>query len=302
MLISLLATAGKNFWRGGMFTLATVLITVVALFSLVIAFSINLLWQEASATLASKLDISAEISEQANPVSFDQLLNELRSNPAVTVDSIRFISKDDALLNFRRRYQHRPEILAFLGAVGNPLYPSLTVTPVSLEKRGEVKSILNKPEYLGKVVIEIKEDPLQQEQLAELNKLTGRANQVVLTLGAIFFLITILIIANAIRLSIITRKEEIHLMQLVGASPNFIKGPLLLEGMLYGLAATILIAILLIPAFSLLPTDFCAYFGFPPPNFTLFWQRFLLPLLGWLFPVALLTGFLASSISVRRYL
>lgn len=284
-----------------MFTLATVLITTIALFSLVIAFSVNLLWKEASIAIESKLDISAEISEQANPADFDKLLSELRINTAVKADSIKFISKDEALINFRNRYQHRPEILSFLEVTGNPLYPSLTITPTSLKNRDEARSILSRPEYLGSVIIEIKEDPLQQEQLTQLKDITKRANQAILIFGSIFFIITILIITNAIRLSIISRKDEIYLMQLVGATSSFIKGPLLFEGMLYGIAATLLAVILLIFAFGVIPSGFYSYFGFLAPNFALFWQRFLLPLLGWLLPMALITGFIASSISVQKY-
>ena len=56
----------------------------------------------------------------------------------------------------------------------------------------------------------------------------------------VFVLGGTLVIVNAIELTIYTRRREIHIMRLVGATPNFIRLPFLFEGILYGLFAVLL--------------------------------------------------------------
>jgi cell division transport system permease protein len=107
-----------------------------------------------------------------------------------------------------------------------------------------------------------------------------------------------MLIANTIRLSIFSRRREIEVMKLVGASNWFVRGPFMLEGLLCGLAGALVAVLLLLVAKevalpSILPRlesgDGVSALSFP---------IMALILLG----VALLVGAAGSGITLRRFL
>lgn len=63
-----------------------------------------------------------------------------------------------------------------------------------------------------------------------------------LILGAVFLVISVLVIFNTIRMAIFSRREEIHMMKLVGADTNFIRGPFLVEAQISGIISGLLAA------------------------------------------------------------
>jgi cell division transport system permease protein len=77
-------------------------------------------------------------------------------------------------------------------------------------------------------------------QVNHFVKVAGIVALLILGLGIL------LIIHNAIRLTIFARRQEIRIMELVGATPWFIRIPFLMEGLIYGLAGAIIAAVLLL--------------------------------------------------------
>ncbi|MFC1661594.1 cell division protein FtsX, partial [Gemmatimonadota bacterium] len=111
-----------------------------------------------------------------------------------------------------------------------------------------------------------------------------------LALGGAFALVAAIIIATAIRISIFARRDEIYIMQLVGAKDGFIRRPFLLEGALTGLLGGIL-------ATGLTWLTHQAVFRF---LFSLDWIPNLWVLGG--IGTGIMLGILASGLAVRRYL
>ena len=75
-------------------------------------------------------------------------------------------------------------------------------------------------------------------------------------MGAMFFMATVFIAANTIRLVLYARREEIHIMRLVGATDNFIKFPYYLEGLIQGFCGSLIGLAILFAAFSAIGTHF----------------------------------------------
>ena len=103
-------------------------------------------------------------------------------------------------------------------------------------------------------------------------------------------LVATLIIGTAIRIAIFARKEEIYIMQLVGATDGFIRRPFLLEGAVTGLLGGIM-AVLLTRATYNAVHHFLFTLDWIPRNWV------LAGLAG-----GTLFGILASALAVRRYL
>ncbi len=153
------------------------------------------------------------------------------------VAKVVFVSKEDAL---RRMREKHPELVKNLAS--NPLPASYEVTPKRAEQVEAVAGSL---------------DPLPRgvEKVNYGKKTTDRILQVAKIIGGIFLVGSLilltastLLIANTIRLSIFSRRREVEVMKLVGATNWFVRGPFMLEGLICGLAGAIAAVLLLFVA------------------------------------------------------
>jgi cell division transport system permease protein len=157
----------------------------------------------------------------------------LQSNPQIK--TARFISKEEA---FKRMEKLHPELTRDLP--WNPLPDSFEVVPV-------------KAEYIHDIAQSLRPAPAGVDRIIEGKRLSSRVLQVAHVIEAIFTIATIvlliaatLLIANTIRLSIFSRRREIEVMKLVGATNWFVRGPFMVEGLLTGVAGSVLAIFFLI--------------------------------------------------------
>ncbi|MCD8508168.1 MAG: FtsX-like permease family protein [Candidatus Pacebacteria bacterium] len=141
----------------------------------------------------------------------------------------------------------------------------------------------------------------QNEQVINrLNTLIRTTQSLGFFVSLFFIIISILISFNTIRLAIYNSREEIGIMRLVGAQNRYIRGPFVVEGLLYGVVSTVLTVLILIPVTLWLSKATTTFFG----GLDLFayyinnlFQIFLILLV-----VGMLLGMISSFIAVRRYL
>ena len=156
------------------------------------------------------------------------------------IDKYLYVSKDQALKKFRKRLDRNQTILDNLDV--NPL-PASFELKLKNEYRNykEIKSIAQDvKKFKGIESLEFGEGWLER-----IETILFFLKFIVLAIGGMICIGIILIISNAIKLSLYARKDEIEIMQLVGATDWFIKGPFLLEGILQGFLGAILSMIIL---------------------------------------------------------
>jgi cell division transport system permease protein len=157
----------------------------------------------------------------------------LQSDPKIK--KAVFVSKAEA---FKRMQKLHPELTSDLP--WNPLPDQFEITPV-------------KAEYIHDIAASLRPPPAGVDKVIEGKRLSSRVLQVAHVIEAIFTIATIvlliaatLLIANTIRLSIFSRRREIEVMKLVGATNWFVRGPFMVEGLLCGLAGAVLAIFFLI--------------------------------------------------------
>ena len=120
-------------------------------------------------------------------------------------------------------------------------------------------------------------------------------------LVAMLFLVALFIIANTIRITMFSRKLEINIMKAVGATNWFIRWPFLVEGVLFGIIASVLSLGVLWGLYELAAvsfSDLLLSFGFSFVPFT----RYALQILGVFLGIGIFTGGFGSMISMNKYL
>ena len=154
------------------------------------------------------------------------------------VSSVERISEEQALAAFKDTFREQPE-----------LYENLDrgVLPASLQIQ------LTNPDLADEVAGKLKAEGFSEENLSYPQQTIERLNSVTsymlwgLYAATLLFLVaSVLLISNAIRLSIFARRKEIEVMKLVGASDGFVRTPFVLEGLIQGLLGAGLAALAVI--------------------------------------------------------
>ncbi len=166
----------------------------------------------------------------------DALLSKTQGWAEVT--SVNKVTQEEALANFKETFEERPE-----------LYEDLEqgVLPLSLQLQ------LKDPGMANEVAARLKQEGFSEENLSYPQQTIERLNAVASYMiwglyGAtvLILIASVLLISNAIRLSIFARRKEIEVMKLVGASDGFVRTPFVFEGLVEGLIGAGLAALTVI--------------------------------------------------------
>ncbi len=232
--------AWQGFWRNALMSMAATL-TMVLMLTLLAGFFVlqNVLLASLS-FVEQKVEVVAYVENTATQEQVDALVAKVGAMPEVS--SVEFISRDQALANFRQQLaaQGRTDLTAALDQ--NPLYASINVR-------------LHDPSQLTTVVSAIRDEPIVrsviniQALVDRVLTFTGIVRTAGIAILGLVGLIVLFIIVNTIRLAVVARAEEIEIMRLVGASDAFIRWPFVFEGALVGLfGALITLGMLLLVA------------------------------------------------------
>jgi len=151
--------------------------------------------------------------------------------------SVVFISKEDALKKMKEKY---PELTQNLSS--NPLPPAYEVTPKDAD---QVKALADKLQPLPAGVDKV---DYAEKKTQRILAVTNVIKYIFLLGSLILLAASTILIANTIRLSIFSRRREVEVMKLVGASNWFIRGPFMLEGVICGLIGALAAVVLLVVA------------------------------------------------------
>jgi cell division transport system permease protein len=286
-----------NFWRNGWLSTATVSIMVLTLLVITVLLMVNVLANAVLGSLENKIDISVYFKLQTPEEKILQVKSELEK--LVEVETINYVSQEEALISFKEKHKDNPILLQSLGELEvNPLEASLNIKAKQANQYASINQFLEGVYYqdvIDKVNYMQNKDIIQKLSKIILDVKTGGLG-LTLLLALIVFLVTF----NAIRLAIYSSREEISVMRLVGASNWFIRGPFLVEGVLYGIIATLITLAILYPIFYFLSPKISGFL--PIGDIFVYFQANLLSFFLLLLVVGVVLGGSSSFIAVRKYL
>jgi cell division transport system permease protein len=200
--------------------------------------------KSAIASIENKVNINLYFKPEINE---DQILNVQRYlQSLMQVKEVEFVSKEQALENFKNKHKDNPKIIESLAEIDeNPLGASLIIRAKSTADYPIILENLKDPQYNN--MIESKDFDDHKLVIDRISGITRRVNYGVFVVALIFTLISILIIFNAIRMAIYTHREEIIAMKLVGATNWFVRAPYLLQGIIFSVFSVIITVIIIYP-------------------------------------------------------
>ena len=291
--------AFQNFFRNAWLSVATVTVLVLTLVSVNMLLVLNVLGKVAITTVRSKIDVSVHFRPDVEDSRVQSVKIFLLSLPEVK--DVQYISPAEALQRFNEDYRADTGVIESLGEVGtNPFGATLVVQAHNLEDYPKVMGLLDDPLYAS--LIEAKDYDDRQTMIARVEAISTKLEAFGIGVSGVFGLITLLIVWNTIRVSIYTRKEEIGIMRLVGASDGFIRAPFYVEALLWSVLAFVMCAAVVAPALRFSQPYLQDFFGTGAVDLAGFYAANWPAIVAFEFGSIALMGLVTSKMATAKYL
>ena len=237
----------------------------------------------------SKPQVTAFFHDDAKQSDIDALTQQLKSSGKIA--TVKFVSKEQALKIYQQQNKSDPLLLDLVTA--DILPASLEISTYNLEDLIGISDSLKKNPIVQEVVF-------QKDIVSTLTTWTNAIRILGVILIAVLAGVSIFIMATIIGIKISQKREEIEVMQLLGATKWYISWPFIFEGISYGILGTV-VGWLLSSIALLWATPFLEEFLRGIPVLPVQWYIFALLLVGeWI--LAIILGTFASMLAVRRYI
>jgi len=197
----------------------------------------------AAADVRERIQVNVFMKTNATKADVARVQQRLQ-NDTPHVKNVVFVSKAKA---YEEQKRLNPAAYGLLGKV-NPLPDTFRVTPDDAKNGSAIVASLQKEGVSGKTTFvdsKIGSTKESKNEAGKIVKITGAVKLSLGLLGGLLVVASILLISNTIRLSLFSRRREIEVMKLVGATDSFIRWPFVIEGLVLGAAGGVVAIVLL---------------------------------------------------------
>lgn len=302
MFRRIVKTGMLNFIRNAWLGLAAIAVMVITLTIILFSIIANATFTHTISQITDKIDISVYLKDSVSAETRDELIADLEN--LETVDGVVYVSKDEALSKYKEQNKGNLDLLLAISQTDNPLPASLQIKPQDPNQIEPIKQFLEQKEIKE---LQSDETSYSGDRKTAIDKITS-ATSFIAKAGVVgvlvFAFISMLIIFNTIQMAIFNRRSELTIMRLLGASTNYIRGPFIVESVLYGVISGVISIFIVHTLFTVSAKAFGASsLGILDIEFSNqyfadnFWK-----FLGLQLGVGILIGSVSALIATRRYL
>lgn len=208
-----------------------------------VSYSLDIVTREFSKNIEAIFYFKDGVPEQ----EIDRLIQKVKQN--LLVEKVVYRSENQAETNFIRQFPELKYILAEFKESPFPQSMEVTFKP-EYEFNTQVIALLDEIEKMN--LVDSKQ--VNMEWVKKITAIKKSITIIGLFLSSILLFVSIFIIYNVIKLNILYRKDEIHILKLVGATDWYIKFPFIIEGAILGFFGSLLAGVLLYILLKLFPT------------------------------------------------
>jgi len=291
-----------NFIRNLSLAIAAMAIMLVTLTIVLFSVIVNFTFSHTISQITNKIDVSVYLQNDVNHLQTEDLLNQLRHQSNVA--AVSYLSKQEALKVYEQQNASNPQLIQAVNEASNPLPPTIIIKPINLNNLQSIRDFLEQP-----TIKRLQSAPPSysgQEELA-INRISHAASvlqEIGLIAVIVFAVVSVLIIFNTIQMAIFNRRDEIQIMRLLGAGSWYIRGPFIVESLIYGIISAIVSVFIINLSFQASSNTLKASslglldINYANNFFDVHFVQLLLIELG----IGIVIGAVSSLIATRRYL
>ncbi len=228
----------SSFLRNSWLSAAATIVMTMTLMIIFVTFVSHTIMTDTVNDLRKKVDMSIYLKTDTTDQTGKDLIAELMK--LSSVQSVKFISAEKAREQMIENSNGETDIINAITEATNKNPATLRVVVKDINDTSELEGFVAKNKTIKQYLSTTYKPSFAGERRNTIKSI-GRAVSFVqsagLIMGAVFVIISSLIIFNTIRMAIFNRKEEIQMMKLIGADKSFIRGPFLVESAIYGIIA-----------------------------------------------------------------
>lgn len=204
-----------------------------------------------SAQLCSRYTVTAYIEKGVPEERTAEIQQEIKNIDGVK--EVEYISEHDALIECREMFGDEAGFLDGLDEE-NPLRASMIITVKDISQSDNIA------ETAGEItdVAWVKEDSGLADKLVSSTSFARKGSVILM---AVFFLISLFIIASTIRITILAKQNDIHTMRYLGATNRFIVIPFVIEGIIIGIIGAVIAYCITLPCYAYVASKLIAFIG-----------------------------------------
>lgn len=287
-----LSAAGQGFWRNPVMSLASTFTVTLMLLLFSFFLTTDRGLQAAVGVLESKVETAAFLDDNAKVSQVLALKARIEADPAVS--RVEYVDKEQALKRLQDIAERRKDFV-IANVETNPLPASLEIKLSDARQAKRLGDDL-RAEIGAGVITDVIDNPQVVDQLLTITRVLSIGGIAIL---AMMLFVALFVIVNTIRIAVHARRDEIEIMQLVGASDAFVRWPFILEGMLVGALGAIVALSIVFAASGPVTTAMLDFLVTLPISLG---PDFAFQLAASVLGVALLVGAGGATLSVRAHL
>ena len=233
----------SGLWRNKTMSFTSIIsiAAMLTLFGVVMLMIVNL--NGLAYQTGEKLDkVVFFLKDEASPSDVNDFIDELHSNNKVK--KVSYVSRDEALKEFKESFGDNSKILENIPG-GNPLPASVTVEMKKLSYGKEIED-----KYKDLPIVE--DHNYYYDFVTQMIKVQNGVKYVGAGIVLILVLVSVLIIHNTIKIAISNRRKEINIMKYVGATNTYIRGPFLINGIIFGVVGALIAGFITMELYEIL--------------------------------------------------
>lgn len=256
----------NNFSRNAWLTIAATAVMSVTLIIVFMTLSARQILVDTVSNVSRRADMSIYLKGDTPKKDVDTIKSRIEKLD--NVDSVKYISAAEARDKQAEQYKDDPEALEAIRESSNEMSATLRVSVKELNNQQSLNQFI-KSDKLYKKYKDSRREPSFSGERQQAIKTVGSWVRLAGIGGSIatvvFVVISSLVVFNTIRMAIFNRKDEIEMMKLIGAERSFIRGPFIVEAIMYGFIAAIIATV---AGYSLLffAHDSMTKYGIPVDN------------------------------------
>lgn len=292
----------NNFSRNAWLTIAATAVMTVTLLVVFITLASRQILVDTVSQIKDKVDMSVYVLTTTPGDQVSVIKKELEHLSSVKM--VKYISPDEARTQFAESNKADNQSLNALNEATNKFPGTFRISVKDINNTKQLSDFVAKNQTYKKFA-----DPQHEPSFAgqkkaiieNIGRWVGFAEKIGIGASIVFVVISSLIVFNTIRMAIFNRKEEIQMMKLIGADRSFIRGPFVVEAMVYGFIAAVLATFLGILILFLSRDKLVSYEVAVGPTMdlvTIYGGFVLLGMIG----IGAAIGIVSSLLATRKYL
>lgn len=292
----------NNFTRNAWLTIAAMAVMTITLLVIFTSVASRQILIDTVDQLRDRVDMSIYVKTETSDEAVAQITKDLQALPSVV--SVTYRSPDDARDAFIAQNKDSAETLDAVKEATNKFPGTLSIKIKDINNTSELSTFVENNQPLKENIDSARKPSFAGERRSSIEAIGRAANfaqNVGIGASLVFVTISMLIIFNTIRMAIFNRREEIQMMKLIGAERSFIRGPFVVEAMVYGFFAAIIASAFGYAALFFAAPSLQSYQINVQPTLdaAIYFAGFIL--LGMII-VGAIIGVISSLLATRRYL